>query len=231
MRLFVGYGYNQRDAWIKKDVYPILKALNMTVVDGADMHGEKLDQGVAARLDQSDAMVGFFTLREVQEEAEFNTHIWVRDEMNRALTQQKPVIEVREAGVNNPPGLNGERQRIDLRPDDRLAAISELVSAIARWSLKQLTIVPLSRSDHREIFAAWKSRDLKVRYRTRLAGIDSDFRDARLQRIDGRFRLDVLGVAEGSYIQIEFHPKNGNLIDTGWVSADLIRIEFGESEE
>ena len=38
MRVFLGYGYNDRDEWIKRDVFPILEAMNLEVVSGKEMH-------------------------------------------------------------------------------------------------------------------------------------------------------------------------------------------------
>jgi hypothetical protein len=51
---------------------------------------------VKDRIGDADAVVGFATLREKQGDADFNSHIWVRDEMQHALTLKKPVVEVRE---------------------------------------------------------------------------------------------------------------------------------------
>jgi hypothetical protein len=38
MRIFIGYGYNARDAWIEKDVFPILEAMNMEILHGKEMY-------------------------------------------------------------------------------------------------------------------------------------------------------------------------------------------------
>ena len=95
MRIFIGYGYNDRDVWIEQHVFPILQAMNIQTVDGKDAHGEVLQDVVKQRIDQSEAVIGFCTLRAGQERAAFNTHPWVRDEMMYALGAGKPIIEVR----------------------------------------------------------------------------------------------------------------------------------------
>jgi hypothetical protein len=73
MRVFVGYGYNERDAWVEKHVVPILRAMSIDTVDGKDMHGEVLQEGVKNRIDIADAVIGFCTLRQGQEQAEATT--------------------------------------------------------------------------------------------------------------------------------------------------------------
>src|SRR5215217_1723608 len=110
MRVFVGYGYNARDKWIEEHVFPVLECMGFTVVSGKDMHGEILQPEVEFRLDQSDAVVGFFTIREGQGDADFTSHIWVRDEMVHANAKGKPIIPIKEVDVKVPDGLLGNRQ-------------------------------------------------------------------------------------------------------------------------
>src|SRR4051794_40929988 len=112
MRVFVGFGYNDRDRWIEQQVFPLLLGLGFTVVHGKDMHGQILQPGVMTRIDQSDAMIGFFTVREDQQEADFNSHIWVRDEMLYAAGFRKTIFPVVEERVRLPEGLLGNRQYI-----------------------------------------------------------------------------------------------------------------------
>jgi hypothetical protein len=56
MKVFVGFGYNGRDQWIEDQVFPILRDMGFTVVDGKDMHGEILQSEVQSRIEQSDAV-------------------------------------------------------------------------------------------------------------------------------------------------------------------------------
>jgi len=227
MKIFVGYGYNERDAWIEKDVFPILQAMNLEVTHGKDMHGETLQDGVKERIYEADALIGFSTLRENQGEAEFNSHIWVRDEMQNALTLRKPVVEVREKGVRNPPGLIGDRQRIELDDDDRLTCIAELVKVVAGWSMRRLLLVPLEADMHRRINKALVNKQLSVRYRTRVKGRDSLYSDGKIEKIDGGFYLNAVGLPDYSLVEIEASTStDGIVFSTGWASADLVRIEF-----
>jgi hypothetical protein len=227
MLVFIGYGYNTRDAWIERDVFPILQAMSIEVLHGKDMHGDELGDGVKDRIEQADALVGFCTLRVGEEAAAFNTHIWVRDEMNHALALKKPVVEIREKGVKNPPGLIGDRQRIDLDPEDRLRSISELTMVVSGWSMRRLLLVPTDAKQSRQIHQAVVLGKLNVRYRSRIKGRDSRYREGRLSRVDKGLYLNAIGLPDSSLVEIEGSMKDGGvLFNTGWASADLVRIEF-----
>jgi hypothetical protein len=104
MKVFVGFGYNDRDQWIETQVFPILLGMGFTVVDGGDVHGQILQPAVETLIDQSDAAIGFFTIRDGQGDADFTSHIWVRDEMVYANAKGKPLIPIQEEGVKVPAG-------------------------------------------------------------------------------------------------------------------------------
>jgi len=117
MKVFVGYGYNVRDGWIEDRVFPILRCVGFTVVHGKDMHGNQLQPEVERRIAQSDAAIGFFTIREGSAEGQFNSHIWVRDEMLYAMGKEKPIIPVKESGVILEEGLFRKSPVCSARPE------------------------------------------------------------------------------------------------------------------
>ena len=142
MRVFVGYGYNEQDKWIEEHVFPILRCVGFTVLHGKDLHGQILQPGVEKRLDQSDAVIAFFTIRQGQGDADFTSHIWVRDELVYAVAKNKPVIPVRENGVKLPDGLLGNRQYIQLDQKDRLACVTELLIALGQREIRRVRPEP-----------------------------------------------------------------------------------------
>ena len=64
MKLFVGYGYNSRDKWIKNTVISFLEDLGCEVVTGEALHGQVITQGVIDRIINADATIDFVTRRE-----------------------------------------------------------------------------------------------------------------------------------------------------------------------
>jgi hypothetical protein len=224
-RVFVGYGYNAWDQWIEDQVFPILKALGLEILHGKDMHGDVLQEGVKDRIRQSDGFIGFCTLREGHENEAFNTHVWVRDEMVFALGLGLPALEVREDGVNAFSGLVGDRQYIPLRQSDRLGCVKELVSAVSRWSMRKLQLVPEAAREA-EIRSWIRNPQFEVRYRTRIGGVDSPRRSARLERIKGGIYMQVLAVPDEALVEIEGVVNGQVVFSSDWESADAVQIRI-----
>lgn len=224
MRVFVGFGYNDRDQWIEQQVFPILQSLGFVVVHGKDMHGEALEPEVASRIDQSDAAIGFYTVRPGQEQAEFNSHVWVRDEMMYADAKGKPIILVREEGAKVPDGLFGNRQTILLSQTDRLACVVELVSALGRRNIRRLKLDPEGDDLRRDIRQWRKAPGFGIRYRSQDAGVESPYREGRLEMVDQGFYLNVSDVPRQAYIEVEGLMDGAIKFSSGWVSADAVQV-------
>jgi hypothetical protein len=224
MKVFVGFGYNDRDKWIEEQVFPILRAMAFVVVDGKDMHGEILQPGVQSRIEQCDAAIGFFTLREGQAAADFNSHIWVRDEMLYSLGAKKPVIPVREEGVRLPAGLMGDRQYIPLLQNDRLACVVDLVKALGARNIRRLKLEP---DDDGLRQSLWRRRnDFLIQYRTQANGIESPFREGRLERVEYAFYLNVSEVPERGLLEVQGILDGAERFNSGWVSADAVPVKI-----
>ena len=227
MKVFVGYGYNERDQWIEERVFPILRCVGFTVVHGKDMHGQQLQPEVMKRLDQADAAIGFFTIRAGSAEAGFNSHIWVRDEMLYALGKGKPIIPVREEGVVLQEGLLGNRQYVPLSQDDRLACVSDLLVALGQRNMRRVRLDPSDDSLRARVWTWKKAPGFEIRYRTQNAeGMESEFREGRLELIDQGFYLNLAEVPSKAYIEVE-GVLNGNVqFSSGWASADAVQIRI-----
>lgn len=227
MRIFVGYGYNERDKWIEDRLFPILRCAGFTVAHGKDMHGMELAGEVKRRLDQSDAAIGFFTIREGQGDADFTSHIWVRDEMVYAVSKNKPVVLVRETGVKLPDGLLGNRQFVPLDQGDRLACVSELLAALGRREIRRVRLDP-AEDGLRASLWKWRNRaGFAIRYRTQNSeGLESDFRDGRLELVDQGFYLNLTEIPSRAYIEVEGMLDGEVKFGSGWVSADAVQVRI-----
>jgi hypothetical protein len=225
MKVFVGFGYNDRDSWIEKHVFPILSGMGFTVVDGKDMHGEILQTEVKSRIDQSDAAIGFFTIREGQGEADFTSHVWVRDEMVHASAKEKPIIPVKEEGVKVPDGLLGDRQYILLRQNDRLACVAELVVAIGRRDIRRLKLNPDCDELKKKLWQWRKNAGFSIRYRTKNEfAIESQYRDGRMELVDQGFYLNVSDMPNRGFVEVEGVLNGAIQFSSGWASTDAVQI-------
>jgi len=228
-RVFVGYGYNLRDHWIEDQVIPILKGLGLQILDGKDMHGEVLQEGVKDRIRQCDAFIGFCTLREGHENEAFNTHVWVRDEMVYALGLREsrpawlPILEVREEGVHDMAGIVGDRQYVPLSQNDRLACVAELVTAVSGWYMRKLQLVP-DQGREADIRNVVRNPQFRARYRTRINGVDSAHRQARVERVKGGIYMQALAVPDDALIEIEGVVNGQVVFSSDWESADAVQV-------
>lgn len=225
MRVFVGYGYNERDKWIEDRVFPILRCVGFTIVHGKDMHGLQLQPEVTRLLDQSDAAIGFFTIREGQGDADFTSHIWVRDEMMYAIAKGKPIIAVKETGTRLPDGLLGNRQYVPLDQNDRLACVAELLDALGQRQIRRVRLDPFDDALRANLWRWRNAAGFAIRYRTQnIEGLNSDFRNGRLELVDQGFYLNLAEVPTKAYIEVEGVLNNETVFGSGWVSADAVQI-------
>jgi hypothetical protein len=225
MRIFVGFGYNERDRWIEDQVVPILRSVGYTVVDGKDLVGQQLQSGVEQRIEKSDAAIGFFTIRDGQGDADYTSHIWVRDEMLYAKAKNKPMVLVREDGVKLPQGLFGDIGFITLDQADRLACVAAMLAALGQKQMRRLRLDP--SEELRPKMYGWRNNPgFLVRYRTLSAdGYESNFREGRLELVDQGFYLNVAEVPAKAYVEVEGVLNNAVQFSSGWVSADAVQVK------
>jgi prophage antirepressor-like protein len=96
MRIFVAYGYNERDRWVEELVFPVIRAFGDEVVTGEELQGEQITDAVIAKIRSSDALIGFLTRRDqIGSSDRWTTHRWVTDEISQAVAQRIFVAEVR----------------------------------------------------------------------------------------------------------------------------------------
>jgi len=224
MKVFVGYGYNDRDRWIEEQVFPILECFGFSIVTGKGMEGNELHNEVKVRIQQSDAAVGFFTLREGQEKAAFNSHIWVNDEMVYAEALGKPIIPIKEDEVIT-SGLLANKVYITLCQKDRLSCVVHLIEALGRKNILRVKLVPNSDETNLALYRLRTNPSFKIRYRTQDEnGIVSQHKDGRLELIRSGFYLNVVDIPSKGFLEIEGVLNGDVKFNSGWESADAIPV-------
>ena len=212
MKVFIAYGYNERDNWIKELVFPMIRAFSDEVVTGEEMQGEQITDAVRERIKHSDALIGFATRRgEPHGENRWPTHRWVTDEIAVALASGKPVVEVREEGVDDQGGAVGDRQRIDYKESERDRCLVELVKTIGRWhSRGSVRLKLLPEECVHELFPLHRKPDLNCSYRLLIDGEESDKIPMKIRPITGGLFAEATNVPERALIQIdiEYHGKH-----------------------
>jgi hypothetical protein len=137
MRVFIGYGYNDRDKWIEQYVFPLAVAFGCEVVHGKVVYGGPLPGEIVKLIRTCDAMIGFTTRREeiAPGSGQYRTHDWVVQELVTANAQTDPEIpwvEVRQEGVVSPGGIleGANAQRIDYVEAELAACLVKVAQAL-----------------------------------------------------------------------------------------------------
>ena len=136
MKIFVAYGYNDRDQWIPDLVFPIIEAFGDEVITGEELQGQQITNAVRGEIQRSDALIGFATRRgePTQGGNQWDTHRWVTDEISLAIANNLVhVLEIRETGVNAQGGIAGDRQIIYYNENQRDRFLVELVKTLGSW--------------------------------------------------------------------------------------------------
>jgi hypothetical protein len=135
MKIFVAYGYNEKDKWIPELVFPIISAFGDEVITGEELQGQPITNSVKDKIRRSDALIGFATRRgEPNSENQWDTHRWVTDEISQAIANNLTyVLEIRETGVDPQGGIGGDRQVISYDEIKRDKCLVDLVKTLGRW--------------------------------------------------------------------------------------------------
>ena len=226
MKIFVGYGFNDRDKWIKEFVFPIIVAFGDEVITGEELHGDRITDIVEQKIQQSNAFIGFATRRDEIGDNRWTTHRWVTDEMAYALSKNLPVVEVRECYVEDQGGILGDRQRIVYKEDERDKCLVELIKTIGKWhqaSSVKLQLLPEEYAH--EIFPLHRKQEFRCSYRFLVDGNESSEVPTKILPIKGGLFVDVKNVPRQALIQLHIEYK-GNAWISSFESVDSVGINL-----
>lgn len=229
MKVFVGYGYNPRDAWVERLVLPLLRACGAEPVTGEETYGGPIPQAVRKAIDQCDAAIGFTTRRDPGPGGTWTTHRWVTDELSYAAGLHIPVLEVREEGVDSQAGAIGELQYVMYEEAKRDECLVRVARAVARWR-DQLKSV-LVQLKPQEFVDRLGPLVHDPRTRCTLAVMDEDMRSqeqqAQILPIKGGLFVRPTRLPRGALIQIKVEA-GGKWWYSSYESVDTLSVFLNE---
>ncbi len=204
MRIFVAYGFNDRDRWIPELVIPILKSLGAEVVTGEQLEGQVITAGVRARINESDALIGFLTRRgEADAEGVYRTHDWVKQELGAAVGRDLPyVLEVRETGIDAQGGMLADRQYVTYDESRRDRFLVRLVEVISSWSRGVNVNLRVLPDDVAMELAPHVRRTYKCWYTVLEDGRESAPRPAHVYQGPGGLTIAATGIPPRALISV-----------------------------
>jgi hypothetical protein len=231
MRIFVGYGYNERDRWIEDYVLPLVVAFGCEVVHGKSVYGGALPDEVMKAIRTSDAVIGFTTQRESVAPGLYRTHDWVVQELLAAHAQDPriPWVEIREQGVISPGGIleSADAQRIDYREDDRPGCLVKIAQALRRFhDLSNVTMVRLGPSPAvDQISSLLDDPSFVCTCQTLRGAVRTAPRATPVFPIKGGLFVQLRGVAPGELVRITISGR-GRSWRSDYESLDTVDIQM-----
>lgn len=205
MNIFIGFGYNNNDQWIKELVFPLVQSFDASISTGEDLHGEIISQEVSERIKKADGVLSFLTPREALASGRFTTHQWVRDELITAISNGVPVVEIRELSVDNQGGIMGDRQRIDFALDNKAKLLVEIAKVLSKWrkSIKPKRLFLLPRDIVQDARPFINKEELKCTYQFMTGSRESEVYKAKPFKYGQGLCIDIYNVpSEDSLVQV-----------------------------
>lgn len=233
MRIFVGYGYNERDRWIEDYVLPLLVAFGCEVVHGKAVYGGALPDEVMKAIRTSDALMGFTTRREPVAPDQYRTHDWVVQELLTANAQDPriPWVEIREKGVVSPGGIleATDAQRIDYREEDRAGCLVKITQALRRFhDATNVTIIRLGpASAVEQIGPLLDERSFTCDCQTLRGAVQLAARRTPVFPIRGSLFVQLRGIARGELVRITITAR-GRTWRSDYEAVDTIDVQVRE---
>jgi hypothetical protein len=232
MKVFVGYGYNDRDKWIEEMIFPIIRAFGDDVVDGKVMPGEQIAEGVKERILRADVVLGFATRRIDPATGQLGqlTHRWVIQEIAIAFgaPNPPPMLEIREKEGDPQVGIVVGAQYLVYDPEHRDQFLVDFVKNFAalreRAGRFELHLMP--DEFMKAVAPKLADRNLSCTYQLMTEGTWEEGREisTKIIRIKGGLFIRTGTIPRNSYIRLkvvcgqdfewnsEFQPVDTRLI-------------------
>ena len=124
MNIFIAFGYQPQNDWIKELVFPLVRAFDFEVVTGEDLHGQVITTEVRNRIKEADALLGFITS---------DIHTWVEHELVLAMQGPQPAIEIREKNIAQIGGYLQDKQHLLFDLDAKAELLVQLATILSKW--------------------------------------------------------------------------------------------------
>ncbi len=205
MNIFIGFGYNDNDKWIKELVFPLLESFDVKISTGEDLYGDIISEEVKARIEKADGVIAFLTRREALASGKFTSHRWVYDELSTSIACKVPAVEVRDKMVDPQGGIAGDRQRIEFDLEQKAKLLVDIAKMLAVWrrNIKGRRLFLLPRDIVQDARPHINKEDLKCTYRFMTGTRESQDYKAKPFKFGQGLCVDVFNVpSEDSLVQV-----------------------------
>lgn len=231
MRIFIGYGYNQRDRWVETYAIPLIEAFGCEVLHGREVYGGTVTEQVLQLIRRSDAMAGFTTRRDDNGGGTYSSHPWVLKELNAAYRNDPPIpfVEVREEGVDvsGEDFAKADYQRIEYREEDRAACLLRLAQAV-RGLQEQTRVIRVRLGPESVVAQSYdllEEPSLVCECQTYAAGTESRPRAIPILPVQGNLEVQLRGIGRQDLVRIVISAR-GHRWRSDYESVDTVDIQL-----
>jgi hypothetical protein len=234
MRIFVGYGYNDRDTWVKELAFPLIMAVHCEPVDGKEIYGQRLDDGVRNEIRGCAGLLGFSTRRERLQNGNWTTHQWVKDELLTADQVGLRFVEIREAGVDPQEGMLGNVARISYDEARRDRCLVEIAIVLKQWTdrhEKPYEIYLMPEAFTQAVARRLKDPELRCIYRVweNDKAAPEDEIETKIWPFKGGLAIRTAPIRRDALIQVEVWNGRAELLWTSvWQPVDSRTITLSK---
>jgi hypothetical protein len=101
------------------------------------------------------------------------------------------------------------------------------VGALGQRNIRRLKLDPEGDQLRRNLQQWRRTEGFVIRYRTQdEAGLESPYREGRLELVDQGFYLNVSDVPRRAYVEVEGVLNGATQLSSGWVSADAVQVKI-----
>jgi hypothetical protein len=128
---FVGHSFIAGDKAVTTAVTQVLNAFGLSVTSGEKPRAGSVSEKVKELIEAADIFVGVFTRRDrLRGKTEWTTSSWVIDEKAFALANRKKLVLLKEVGVQNIGGIQGDYEYVEFNRKDMGSLSVKLVQLL-----------------------------------------------------------------------------------------------------
>jgi hypothetical protein len=115
---FVGQSFADEDVEVNEPIKKFIEVFGFKVLTGEKPKADTISAKVKERIEEAQLFVGVFTRREkIARRPEWTASSWVIDEKAYALAKNRRLVLLKEFGVKNVGGLQGDYEYLEFRRD------------------------------------------------------------------------------------------------------------------
>lgn len=125
---FVGHSFSKNDRDVVNAVIELLRTVGVPVVTGQKPRTNRISDKVTRRIDSCPIFVGIFTRQDrIGRKKEWTPSLWTIDEKAYAFAKGKKLVLLKEQGVSNLGGIQGDYEYIEFERDKLVDLVLSLL--------------------------------------------------------------------------------------------------------